>query len=93
MDTLGFALFAIFAIVIVGGLIVYLRRGGKFNGTIDANGIRVQTESARDKVSQSAKNEGEITNSPIKLDPASGATVNQEADTKGKIQDSGIEIK
>jgi len=93
MDTLTFAVFAIFALVVVGGLVVFLMRGGKFNGKIGLAGVEVKSESPRPDVMQSAKNQAEITASPIHVDPASGATVKQEADTKGKIKDSGIEIK
>ncbi len=99
MDNLTVVLFVVFAIVVVAALAVYLVRGGKFSGKIGPGGVEVNTEERaqpeppRPNVTQTAKNEGVIKDSPIKVDAASGATATQEADTKGKIDNSGIEIK
>ena len=96
MDTLTFALFVIFALVVVAGLIVYFKRGGKFSGKISSTGLEMSAQDAdklRPEIKQTATNDGEISGSPIKASPASAAKVTQEADDKGKITNSGIEIK
>ncbi len=98
MNNLTIVVFVVFAIIVVAGLAIYLVRGGKFSGKIGPGGVEVKTEEhtmpepPHPDVSQSAKNDGEISESPIQVDAASGAKVQQEADG-GKITGSGIEIK
>lgn len=98
MNNLTLVLFVVFAIVVVAALAVYLVRGGRFSGKIGPGGVEVKTqeraapEPPRPEVSQSATNQGEINDSPIEVDAASGAKVQQQADG-GKIEGSGIEIK
>jgi hypothetical protein len=96
MDTLTFVLFVIFALIVVAGLIVYFKRGGRFTGKIGPDGMEVSTQGPdkpRAEVKQTATNEGEISGSPLHVSAASGAQVDQTADNKGKITSSGIEIK
>jgi hypothetical protein len=96
MDTLTFALFVVFALVVVAGLIVYSKRGGRFTGKIGPKGMEVSTQDPdklRPEVEQTVTNGGEISGSPIKVSAASEAKVTQAADDKGKITNSGIEIK
>jgi hypothetical protein len=44
MDTLTFALFVIFALVVVAGVIVYSKRGGRFTGKVGRKGVEISAQ-------------------------------------------------
>ncbi len=77
MDPLTFALFAIFALIVVAGLIVYFKRGGRFAGKIGPKGLELSTQD-QDK-------------SAIKMENVTAKKGNVTAETKsGEIVMQGV---